>query len=1077
MRMSATWLFSLLLSACLLVACSPDERSQTPNDPKTTSSRSGLTDSTSSGTYLSQASMNQANGDGSWAEAPGLDETQKQLLAVLQKMSEVPLSVEVSDDQGIVRSIGLRVNPNIPTGVSIPDGILDFLRPFGRLWRIPNVETVVITPRPVPEIIPGPTPDSECTVVNFGATDSSGRAIVGTSMYVMYRGNMIVGISGTFSVPSPRPPGPEQISKADATEILNRFFMEDGFEALPPGADPIEVVFDPEVFGDHGYPVQAWSYRAYDEDGRLSAEYVVDARTRTVVIRSSLISRPWNMEGCVLATGETGTGVPRMVLNPVTLTPSHVSFSHMSGLDTEGASVIDRAYSVMMKPGIMEAFGTRNPKRHLQNPTVRSTSDGMEHVHFDEYYGGIPVSGAGLTIGIRLNGRAEYVAGTFVVDPGIDVLPAIEKDKAIDYAISVAIAARCQSNDPTEVADCESSAFFKLAQEPASARLSVFSTQVYRDADLDDDAYLAWEIDVLSHKVFVDAEDVRLLYFETSDLMAGADGWYPTRIFDSDGSLYWEDDQQVLRNGDPQNMMIAAWVQRTKETIDDFQFNHIKSRGPWNDYSPYHGSHLLDFEFTPYKWYTQPFASFDKAGSFSPSGSRGKILIGGGDHCEDLVAHEYTHAFNHFAGGYSRSGWEPGAINESIADVVSKAMFVNDDGSWVFSKGCSPCVPGVWCEDGIRDLKHPADYDMPSHTAFMTRNCAYVSFLGIPGLPLVSDSSNCAHFWSAVPSRAAVYMAEGVSGINIGGMGIEAVATLLLETVRTGSLQNATNFLDLSENAYQRCKSLSRAQNGWKTWTKEDCELVDLAYRDVGIQSDAFYGYYTTKNHVLGDSADIVFYQYDSLFQGCSVSDQQLVMKTKNREKRSGWADGNSVSFAGESGARVTYRLSSSDPTQREVGVHRWSEWFTHNVIYILEQISPPAGLDVSHCAAPEGYHRVMLYSTQYVNEWSNFLIGHKGDKKVNWNRSFPEGCVKHLVHGIHYHDTVPQSIGPRPGCNKGHGYTASARNSDPQSMGANLHWWHDGTRQIHARIVYHLFEDDDLRGACMAAPGVQQNP
>ncbi|WP_050725021.1 M4 family metallopeptidase [Vulgatibacter incomptus] len=1014
---------------------------------------------------------------GSWAESPFLDEKQKYVLARLEEQSAAPLIVEIDEEHRVVTSIGLRVpiQPKDPS--SIDKSVFVFTQGISTLWRIdPGLISITPKPSPVkPDPPPGPK-EPDCTIVNVGAHDASGRQVVGTGVSVRVQGGLVTSIVGNMWDPGARAIAPERISASEAVAILQELV---GPDALGPGAENSaqEVVFDPRVFDDDGDPSQAWAFSSYAEDGPLDQYYVVDAKSRSVVVRASFISRPWSIEGCVIASGETPSGLPRVSLNPNTGTPALMSFRKMGGARTTGAKPIERAYDLMLQPGMIEAYGSKNPWRHLQNPDVYTDESGMSHVHFDEYYGGIPVAGAGLTVGIRPNGNAEYVAGTFVFDPQIEVKPKVSSDNAVQAATERFLKETCDTiEDANDRAACEKDLYIELLQNPPATRLVVFSTEVFHHTEesIARGPYLAWEVLFPDVKFFVDADEVKILYTESTSRAA----WYQSTIRNVDsGNVYWKNDVPVYTDNqqDPLWLWLFAGeieaainLQTWKEHVNKEQLRLLGTQGPWGLEDPLpnpeQDPRSLEIHFGTYHWYGHVFPSFDYEAATTNGGNKTTIQLGRGMMCPDVFAHEYTHGFNYHSGLMNNYGYEAGAIDESIADFASQTWYPNDDGGWEFGRGCARIGDG-----GLRDLGNPgrAPYYMPEHTGAMDAKCTYFSLLGIP---LIQDE-DCAHFWAGVPNKAAVYMADGIPWRNQKPFGRSTTAGLLLATVKSRRLANATRFVDLKENVYQQCKEFvaSRSDKYGKTWTQDDCTLVDVAYGDVGIESATFYGYYAQKNSALfGSKQDVKFREDDTLFRGCTLTNQTLVMETRRGgDKWSTWADGMEVSLAnGEAGARVTYRASLTDLTKREVHVHRWSEWNHWNVVWVTEDFPP--GFAREDCVAPDGFHLVVAYSTAKVNEWPAFFDGHSGNRRINWDVTLPAGCQRHLALGIHYHDTVPLGTLKTEG-HKGHGYSVSSRDQeDKQSLGATLHWWHDGLSQIHARVAYRLFEQDGRSPSCL---------
>lgn len=996
-----------------------------------------------------------------WENDPSLDAEQVAILQDLQQQSSDTFTVDFRRDKGIITELVLDVPLPGDASQSDEERVLIFLRELYPLWRLPS--PVIIDLPPVPsEFVPPDIDEPDCGRFSLIAKDPTHNVpIAGGAVTVEINSRRHVRrIVGQFPQPSLKPVDPSTITKEEALRILKEELGEDRIDGNADLA-AYPVIFDREALGDFDDvpPAHAWQFDIYNEDPHdLYALFVVDALTRSVVVRRYMAEYVPSL--CPLATGGGLTHLPRVVLDPYTNSPIITSFSNIGGLPTQGANAVERAYHVLKRHDVMSLYGTRNPERHLVNPEVRVDDNGFHYVSFDQHYGGIPVAGAGLTVSLDPTGKAHSIAGTFVFDPGIDVVPKVSEEDAKNAALQHFIDTYCGSfleHDRTIAAECEDQVNQEFVLNPPSAELVVFTTEVFIDAPPIQPAQrLAWQVDFELLGFFVDALDGSILFHYWN-----AHGAYPSEIRGASGATYYLDDNYVYSGGGTQTEKNnAIWAQQIKLDIDSKQAALLGFDGMRENSPP-----RVEIEVGPYSWMglldRLEWASFRKVGD-----SIGRIRIPDwATTCADLLAHEFQHGFNAFTGKMRQYGYEGGAINESIADVVAQAYFPHP--GWVLAKQCGVLVGGL---DAIRNLADPEEFDMPGHVAFLDKPCNYAEILGI--IPLIPDA-DCAHFWAGVPNRAAVLMSDGIQGRSHPGFGRMKVASLLLKTVQSWKLSKAHRFTQLAEGVYQQCKELhAEPDSRLDPFTPDDCSHVSHAYSRVGIESPMFYGFFAHKNSLItGSKHDSVFFEGDESYQGCYLTDQILVMRTKHgTELVSRWADGNEVILAnGEAGARVTWRASSVDNTKREVRVRSWSEWNHWNVVQMEEEFYIPTGLQLEDCVAPEGTKRVILFSKESVHSWATFFDGHKGDRRVNWNVVMPPECTLGIITGIHYHDGVAQGQ-RREIAHQGHGYRVTPQNkSNRQLLGANLHWWHDGLTSIKARVAYHIFEDREQPGICLS--------
>jgi hypothetical protein len=102
------------------------------------------------------------------------------------------------------------------------------------------------------------------------------------------------------------------------------------------------------------------------------------------------------------------------------------------------------------------------------------------------------------------------------------------------------------------------------------------------------------------------------------------------------------------------------------------------------------------------------------------------------------------------------------------------------------------------------------------------------------------------------------------------------------------------------------------------------------------------------------------------------------------------------------------------------------------------------------------------------ISEWATFFDGKRVDRFVNIGRILPVGCSVLRLRGLEFWQQngvlVPYGSPVESKDNGNSGFTiARPGGLGPGSLDAAAHVWHDGLSAIRVRIVYDVWEPDNV--------------
>lgn len=203
----------------------------------------------------------------------------------------------------------------------------------------------------------------------------------------------------------------------------------------------------------------------------------------------------------------------------------------------------------------------------------------------------------------------------------------------------------------------------------------------------------------------------------------------------------------------------------------------------------------------------------------------------------DVVAHEWTHAFNWHQAGLIYED-QPGALQESYADVFATLIEFDADpnnANWLmFEKVWTPTIPG----DALRDLSNPsngaaghynpatpADYmghGQPDHMSLYAHLPHHLNQGGV-------------HVNSGITNKAAYLISEGGAfhGITVTGIGRNNLGRIYFRALAQ-YLTPTSNFMDARNATIQACTDLFGSGHSY-------CNSVRNGFAAVGIGAPASF--------------------------------------------------------------------------------------------------------------------------------------------------------------------------------------------------------------------------------------------
>lgn len=423
---------------------------------------------------------------------------------------------------------------------------------------------------------------------------------------------------------------------------------------------------------------------------------------------------------------------------------------------------------------------------------------GMEHVRFQQTFGGIPVTGGEITVHLAAGGVVAVHARTMAGLESVELVPTVQA--GIARKLAAGAIARSRSPATAEL------------REP---RLELLDRGHLGGPDFP--VRLAWFVEArrmdLREYVWIDARSgvVLLRFSQLTDALGRA-------IHDAD-----DPDDGVF------DELPGDLVRSEGEPVLPGTFDYAGDANAAYDFS----GDTYDYFFTEHGR-----DSYDNAGTtllstvhFCPSGEpgdcpflnafwNGQQMVYGETFslADDVDAHELTHAVTeHTANLFYYM--QPGALNESFSDIFGETVdLLNGAGPdepadrWLLAEDLPVFGP-------IRDMLDPTNANDPGKTSDPQYVCQD------PGQDAGGVHSN-----SGVPNHAFALMVDGgtYNGVTVNGIGIDKAGRIQYRAL-SQYLVSSSNFMDACDALAQSCQDLV----GMDGITPSDCDEVDYALAAV----------------------------------------------------------------------------------------------------------------------------------------------------------------------------------------------------------------------------------------------------
>ncbi|MDG4796876.1 M4 family metallopeptidase [Micromonospora sp. WMMD1082] len=976
-----------------------------------------------------QAEAPRSTIDNDFREDPHFSAEQKKLLQALAERSTEPLRAESWSHGRTVGRLELAVPSELPAEASLAEHAVAFVERNLLLWRLDSARQLRVTA--VREA-------GDCSTVTLQLVGPDKLPVFNAVIGVVVSPDGIIrAVAGHVTGDPVGEPQGARIDAEAAAKVLRTHLKDRGGHESAEGTlpEPTEMILDPFYLTDGAHQAtRSWVFDGADDGGEpkrtravstvevttnaAPVVHVVDQSAGAVTVTGPSISLPGQeVAGCGQANPVRWLG--EVVVDPMTGTPAYVGLGHLN-VKTTGSTATERAYDVLSKPFMLDLYGDRAVRRHLRDAREIAGVGGRTRVRFQEYYGGLPVEGAGLTVTLLPNGNAESVSGRFVYFPHVNTVPDISEREALATAYEEYLRIVCGSDDK-----CRRAAADEYANATVTARPVILSAEIFQGTRVPTgEERLAYRMEFPRRVVFWDADH------------GGALWGYPTVDHAIPHTIRNRaaGNRVEIVNGTPAAGITphadSTAVSAALGAVDAYYLglgrNGFDDQGGSVDVAVRAG---VDNAF----WCRTGF--LDQCGT--------RMLFGTNLTADDVVGHEFTHGVVEFTADFVGGG-EPGALNEHYSDVLANVIFPDARaGEWKLAEE-SPM-------GAVRDMANPGAFGDPGHYALLTHNCA--------------DPEYCVHSWAGVPNRAAVLIADGgVPGSAHPGVGRDTLGQLYFTTLSTGGMGSSDLFLHERVNTIASCRQLVQLGQpiGGRTPTLADCDHVARAFDTVGVTATTEIGWTRFSAGLFGGSTEVETRSGLSLHNGCTIANQILRAEDPSgRVRTSDVADGLAIDFVGEWGTYVLARGAASDPRNRAVQYRIWTNWFHAGVVDVDEVFAKPAGLTDDQCRQPAAsVHRRTLFSTAQVAHWAVFFNGGSGDDRVNAGLLLPAGCQIESVRGLHYHHGVPEGAPALWLSHQGlHGFRISRPSLDPRALETNVRWWHEGISGIFVRVQYDIFE------------------
>lgn len=804
-----------------------------------------------------------------------------------------------------------------------------------------------------------------------------------------------------------------------ATELIRAGRVIPGDLDIPSTPEPTLTWFDPiATLGEPGSPRPAWRYSL---GGDRPTDVLVAADDNQVL---AVIQKGPETPYSAMTT-------PRYLLDEVTKVPRFVAFNPPLRLSSAAnKEVVDLGFEFFRTFPWM--FGTGNPTNQLLPTRVVPSFAGGQCVIFHQIHTGRHVWGCELRVHFDGSRAITSISGRYFRDPGVNATPSFGQGQALEQAVRHWMQATGEDQLPPGEAVPERGLVVLPARlTDPSAHNDIAWWFEFPDADRFVSASNGTNITVYSRQYHVR---------KVIDMNQAQDD-------DDPGELQLEDSRRMTsspldsdaKSADEAMIAVESFFGGLNQDIWSGANNAIIAR--------------VDVRNPPPVKHTFRFGTCSlPTACSSPSDpviSIRSFFAGyAAEDAKDNVAHEFSHTVIGRTAELVYA-FEPGAVNESFADVFAK-LIMPVPKPWVLGVNLPP--------SDSRDLAHPI---VPSYADYIIK----------PNT--TAEDYGRVHENSGIGSRAAVLLADGDGTPVHPGIGRPQLARIWWETLHR--LSPHAGYIDFAAVAWQVTRELAGkgGESGLanvpdpadpsqylpvRQFIDSDAIEVLWAFRQVGIDLRLQTGWFSLPNN---DTQPRVWYP-GSLTEcpGKLVSDVNVRFERLPSEDRtdSGFLGELRVSTGEISRAfgplTATITQHGVGTRSREVHVRTTTEDYSDVQGNVVIETS-------GNCPGPEP----VPYVTPVVSHWFDnpFFAGRKYDDLVYLctpEYLLPMGCTITEIE-LELVDSRGDALAPRTrwgepaAVSGGVGARIDAAHAGGRDLSVKVHSWHDFGWVVRYRLIY----------------------
>jgi hypothetical protein len=849
----------------------------------------------------------------------------------------------------------------------------------------------------------------------------------------------------------------------------------------------------------------AWFVRS--EGGPTNGVFPVDAATGEVGIDGpsfsdeSVLDTPTDACSPGLDPNESGTAwLARVIVDPMTGSPSSMSVAHFGGLKLAGTSSAERALNLFRVPQVQRMYGDAAPWDHL---VVRWTENrgARSFVRLDQFIAQRRVEGAYLRLEFD-GSRVQQAVSHLAYLPRFSTSGLATRIEAQAGIINWLRANLCAAGSCGHI----DSQIPQLKFEEEVVWTSTIQDQL--DQAARPASEIAARFRMNQTEIWYGLSSRAILSFRSPSQRLMAD--LPNQVWslgapriqscsNVGGPVFREKCERLVSVSllTPPEFRLEVDVVGTSfppldsrslpsflstdgiadTLLSSYGFRNVLGDGGVSQFNPQSRIELVLASFNGESANANAVVLQDRN---LPETENLGVFIGPDVWSADVIAHEYAHHI-------TRTAYQPmqmleqGAVSEALSDFVGAVVFPAADGSWRIALS-SP-------KGAVRNMKEPRDPTVADGAFAVDRyqdkgRCD-------PRFAL----SGCQYQWMGIPSRALSLIADGPPNTTTAAFGRVATLGLVLEVLRAHGtvwkLDSSDRILNLRLKLEAACRNsvtdqLARAQwAGTRTITSQDCLSIGRAFDEVGVPvtiRSGFDRYGATRS---GSSVTKTL-QGARLFNGCRITGHTLHAELRDPENvlfdhRSRSSTDSPPLFidisGGEVVAQVTERCGSTavatcpDPLARQISYTIDSKWLADLKVWTDETIDT-GGLSIENClrAQPTSNSRARrLHSSPIFALVSFGPFGSRSDRRMAPNLDAagtftPAPCLLLEVGGIDGHrgpidfPASYQNVGAPLSStfhHGSHGFTATWVGASSDDFTVDHHAWVNGFSGIYSRVVY----------------------